>query len=352
MLCGIYLITNKVNGKKYVGQSQDVLNRWKQHLRVAFNEKAHNHQFALYCALRKYGVTNFTFEIIELCDSSILNEREVYWVEHYHSYTHGYNCTRGGDGTIKIDRKLVQKLWDDGFSPKSIREKLGISQTAIISALKNCPTYTAYEAQSRSQQKCIDQYDLDGNYIQTFQSIDDAAKDIQCNRSCISRVLMGTKGKQSVKGFIFRYHGDPPPEKYQNHQVKPVNQYDLSGKYITTFDSISAASRKLQISISCIANCIEGYTHSSHGYMFRYRINNDMSDIEPYKKKKTGGGYNTNGKAVQQYTLDGVLIATFPSLSEVKRRLGLLPDEISLVCRGIKKTYRGFIWKFQGDDVA
>ena len=58
-ICGIYLITNIINNLKYVGQSIDIYNRWKQHQSASKNEKEQN---KLYQAIRKYGIENFDFK--------------------------------------------------------------------------------------------------------------------------------------------------------------------------------------------------------------------------------------------------------------------------------------------------
>ena len=73
-ICGIYKITNMVNDKVYIGQSQDIYNRWKEH-KYARNKR---YCFALYSAFKKYGFDNFSFEIIERCSFEQLNEKEIY----------------------------------------------------------------------------------------------------------------------------------------------------------------------------------------------------------------------------------------------------------------------------------
>jgi group I intron endonuclease len=90
----IYQATNKINGKKYIGQtSYDKLRkRIHTHLWYA-KHKGSNLPFPN--ALRKYGKENFDWEILEECDNSIKGEREVYWIE---KVKPEYNATKGGDG--------------------------------------------------------------------------------------------------------------------------------------------------------------------------------------------------------------------------------------------------------------
>lgn len=87
---GIYKITNLVNHMCYVGQAANIAERWKQHIKCAIGAEdgARN---KLYPAMQKYGVENFTFEIIEECSREELNEREQYWQDFYKAKEFGYS---------------------------------------------------------------------------------------------------------------------------------------------------------------------------------------------------------------------------------------------------------------------
>ena len=88
---GIYKVTNKINGKVYIGQSVDIGRRWRQHMTAEDDIYFHK-------AIQKYGVENFEWEVIEQCKKKDLDAREAYWIEYYDSFNKGYNCTKGGDG--------------------------------------------------------------------------------------------------------------------------------------------------------------------------------------------------------------------------------------------------------------
>lgn len=77
-ICGIYKITNKVNGKIYMGQSVNILDRWNHHKSCCNNEKCHEYNSPFYRALRKYGVDNFNFVIIEECLNSDVSTTQSY----------------------------------------------------------------------------------------------------------------------------------------------------------------------------------------------------------------------------------------------------------------------------------
>lgn len=94
MSIGIYKYQNKINGKIYIGQSDNIENRYKQHLYDA--EKRPERGTGVDIAIKKYGIENFDFSIIETCSIDKLDEREIYWIDYYDSYRNGYNRTPGG----------------------------------------------------------------------------------------------------------------------------------------------------------------------------------------------------------------------------------------------------------------
>ena len=93
-VCGIYKITNKQTGDIYIGQSVNVADRWKQHVKcgLGIDASATN---KLYNNMQKYGVWNFTFEILQKCTRDKLNEKERFWIQMYQSNKVGLNVTKG-----------------------------------------------------------------------------------------------------------------------------------------------------------------------------------------------------------------------------------------------------------------
>lgn len=91
---GIYKISNAKNSKCYIGQAEDIGNRWAQHTKCALGiDVTAPNKF--YSAMGKEGPENFTFEVLEECSSQDLNARERYWIDYYDSVAHGYNTLSG-----------------------------------------------------------------------------------------------------------------------------------------------------------------------------------------------------------------------------------------------------------------
>ena len=102
----IYSIKNLVNGKIYIGQTNDLDIRWNQHKsNLRQNKHINSH---LQNAWNKYGEENFEFKLIKECESEELNKLEKYYIKLYNSNNsnYGYNLTSGGEGyTLNDDVK-------------------------------------------------------------------------------------------------------------------------------------------------------------------------------------------------------------------------------------------------------
>ena len=90
MHTGIYKITEIETGKCYVGQAANLADRWKQHIKrgVGADTPTRN---KLYPAMNAAGPENFTFEVIEECSRSLLDEREDYWQDYFKAKEFGYS---------------------------------------------------------------------------------------------------------------------------------------------------------------------------------------------------------------------------------------------------------------------
>lgn len=145
-MMGIYKITNNVNGKCYIGQSIRVEDRLQEHRHNSSNEHLRN-------SISKYGLQNFTFEVIhEVDDRSVLDELEIEYIRQYHSTdpSRGYNVGYGGQAyRTDEDRARMSKIAKErAASPDYVNpmsDTILISKGDITSRCKKCDLHLYLE---------------------------------------------------------------------------------------------------------------------------------------------------------------------------------------------------------------
>lgn len=231
----IYKITNTLNQKIYVGKSKNPTVRWRQH-------KSHSKKrnTKLYYAMRKYGIENFTFEILEVCLGGQVNEREIYYVSLLEPY---YNMTNGGDGGGFLNKKHGDN-WKNAIK--------------------------------QSNSKKVACYNLDGHLVKVYESCRDASYDV-FGKDCrgISAVTRGeyqTYGGYQWKSFINHPEIKIEPYKRTSHNVKKIAKYDLNDNLIETYDSMSIAAEKNNASTSKITLVCQGKRKLHKGCNWKYVV--------------------------------------------------------------------------------
>jgi hypothetical protein len=246
-ICGVYKVTNKVNDKIYIGQSIDIERRWNQH-------KYGKGSLLLRNAIRKYGLENFSFEIIEKFEIeskdeliNILLEAEQKWLNFYKSYNNesGYNLNR-------LSKPNHTKKRDEDF-----RKKISIIK------IEN------------------------------------------------------------------------------NHCGKGVIQYDHNGKVVKNWKSAAQIERELKLKAENISACCLGKQKTCGGYIWVFEENGIDEDFIISRLNK-----HRPRKKIHKLSIAGVVVDTYNSIAEAAKSVNGNSANITHVCKGRHKSYRGFKWAY------
>lgn len=322
------------NGKKYIGiTSRNPSNRW------GYMGKKYEGQM-VYRAIQKYGWDNIEHKILyENLTKSEACKTEQELIAKYHTYTgdnecNGYNNSLGGEhgayGVVRSD--VTRAKMRDSFTPerrnmlseKAKKQKHYMTDTirkAVSEANKNrIISDSTREKMSESRKKNqITQYTKDGCLVKKWKSAIDIENNTGWFSTSIIKVCKG-KGK-SYKGFVWRYN-DEPFNKFdcELHVKKPVLQYDLFGKYVDRYDSLTDAANKYNCEVSCIGNCCRGLMISSYGYIWYYE--DEFS--EELLNNKLDSFKNINGyKCYYWYSTIKDLIQSGETRQEIAKKLDL-----------------------------
>jgi group I intron endonuclease len=233
----IYMVENKINKKKYIGQSlqQDINNRWKQHKSL---KKTSIGQI-LFNAYQKYGIDNFKFKILCICFDDDTNNYEIEYIKKYNTlYPNGYNLLIGGNNkkhneyTINV---LKQKL--SGENHPNYGKKFSTERRINMSIVRRKELNPNYGKKLSNEQK-----NKISNTMLSFN------KD--------KRELINDKIKETLK--------------FKIKNCKKVFQYDLNNNFIKEYNSISEASKLLNICRSSIQRCCDGKYKTTKEYIWKY----------------------------------------------------------------------------------
>ena len=208
----IYKITNDINEKIYIGKTNfSIEKRFKEHCQDAFRER--NEHRPLYAAMRKYGVEHFSVSLIEKTDHP--EEREMYWINYYSSYSKGYNATLGGDGKQLFNHQQIKERLIEHPYRIDIAQEFNCSTDLVSKIAKNNNILLKNRGQENfsGKGKKISQYTKKGEFVQSFPSAAEAARwcfesglCTTLNSGVRSHITETAKGsRKSAYSYVWKY---------------------------------------------------------------------------------------------------------------------------------------------------
>jgi group I intron endonuclease len=213
-----YLITNTQNNKVYVGQTQSIPGRWKDHLRTAKYPEKYKVSFSLiHKAIRKWGVDNFIIEQLDVQSSGKdINDSEIKWIAYYRQRlgkNNVYNLTNGGDGikgyqyTEKqlkaLSERMIGKM--EGEKNPFFGKKHSEATKKKISEARRTCNKENYLGSKCSQAKLNEEQVLEikTKYLTKKYTSQMLCREYQVGRGCIESILSGKTWSQIGPNISF-----------------------------------------------------------------------------------------------------------------------------------------------------
>ena len=299
-MIGIYCIKNKKTEKEYVGQSIDIERRVKDHFLKSFYPNDSSYEGAIHRSIRKHGVENFEWRVLEECERTNLNKREKFYIEELGTMTpKGYNQDAGGG----VDRELSGEIE---------KNHCVICGKEINKKSKRCVGCVTVEKNARKKLSGIEQsptLQLDSGEVFIRGTLDDEdpveiiIKCLDSSKDAVARSYGLVSGNSIIK--FLRKKG-----------YKTSNE-DLFVFYEQRFGSVHPK-----------------------------KIEKERREKE---KKEKENKPKIEARAVDQFSLDGTYIATHSSAYFAGKTTGVRNSNINEAVRGKRKTAGGFLWRYSSE---
>ncbi len=343
----IYKITNKKNGKVYIGRHCGTSTaRWKQHLKAALDNTRPEH---LYRAMNSHGIENFTYEILEEhpyhVGDEFLNEREKFFIKKFQSRSNqnGYNMTDGGEGFSNRYCSTKEK--------KQISDNLGKFN------------YGAYSCST-------------GKLVKIFDKRSDIQKELpqvthvrHINHACNTNNPFYT-GKKYSNGVAYGFmwiklpNGTNFPEKMEivpgclkktrivkkrKGDDQEIAQYTLSGQLIKTYPNVvTQIAKEIGTQYFAISKALRGDSTSHMNFIWRrFPKGTSPNNIKGIEGKQIVTFNKNQILNLPIYKkLDGVEVDKFNSALEALLITDMKPTELFKCLNDGTEDSQGFSWSW------
>lgn len=351
---GIYKITNKINGKFYIGSSKDIKSRWYYH-------KKAKRKMIIHYAIKKYGIENFNFEVIENCNVEELIEREQYY---YDELKPEYNMIRPTKNLMEDE--TIRKLHKKAMNSPEVRKKFSLAskkQWATMSGetkkrileSSRTPEAKAKRVKTMNSKEQVERASIHMKRLWSNENYRNLhlPKKIELLREVSQRpevkLILAKKSKARWED-----------EEYRNNIISKTSAlkrkkvYLNDGNKVLEFDSMSDCGRWIArekgVCSRSATVCVSGVINRGRKSAYGYNVSLDK-DVKPYVKKRRVVKNRTKVHDIPVVMLDenGNLLREFESCSAAGRFVSRGGESISRVCRGDFKTSAGYKWAYLKD---
>ena len=215
----IYLITNKVTGDRFIGQTTLPMNKtWAKHI----EDSKRMSSTPLHKAFRKYGIDKFNIKLVDECDTSLLNEKEQYWIQYYDTINQGYNTG------VRIEPPVIEKK-EEPIIPKE--RKLRTEPWGFL--LENKRGNGSHFAIT------IEGTNIETGEVRTWRTINEAAIELTGDIKKGGNISRASKRNNVCYGYRWK----PLVEKERNKKVFGLNK--KTGALGSRYNSIRKAANTL-----------------------------------------------------------------------------------------------------------
>lgn len=302
----VYITINLCNGKFYIGVHKTNPETFDGYIgNSIYRQSDATENYPFHRAVKKYGYENFKRTIIKTFPNT-----------------------------------------DEGMKAAYDLEGVLVNETLLRSKNVYNLALGGQGSTHQEDKKRVYQFDLNGNYLRSFDCVRSAARYLQqddeyATLKAIRNNCLGTTN--SSFGYFWSY-----TKKFDykiNRRLRKVAQYTISGKFLRYFDSISEAERELHINTIEQA-IIKKYT--AGGYQWKY-YENDDSDIPTLLSLKT----KNKILPISMFTKDMQKVKDFNCVNDcVKEYPDLSASQINRVLNKVIKSHKGYIFKYQDEDIV